>query len=311
MNLFRLCGKAVWWRSIAIALAMLELTIPAAFATESGASVYPIGAETVMPGLLPGPGANLFAEFTNFYQANSLVNGKGQSAVPGFHLGVSAFAVKFVHNWGLHILGGTLASGAALPYLYESLNLPFGKGSKTGFSNPDIEPAVIIYERGAWHWWYGADVFTPGFQYSKNDLVNIGQHNFAYAPSAAFTYFPEHKTEISSKVQYIVNGKDSATDYRSGNELVWEYDAMQSIGKRVAVGGNGFFYKQTTDDAQNGLTLQDSRGRDFAFGPEVRCRVGAKLELIGKYQRDMLVQNRPVGNSFWIQLGLPLGHPHE
>jgi len=310
MNLFSVC-KAACSRSSAMILATLGLTLPAAFATESGASVYPAGVETVLPGLTPGPGASLLAEFTDFYQANSLVDGKGQSAVPGFHLRVSAVALKFVHNWGVHVLGGTLVSYVALPYLYESLSLPFGKGSKTGFSNPDIQPVAVAYSRGAWHWWYGADVFTPGFQYNKHDLVNIGQHNFAYAPSGAFSYFPEHKTEISSKFQYIMNGKDSATGHRSGNEFVWEYVAMQNIGKHVAVGGNGYFYKQTTDDVQNGLSLPGSRGRNFAFGPEIRWRVGSKLELIGKYQRDMLVENRPAGNSFWIQLGLPLGHPHE
>jgi len=310
MRSFITRGKAIRSRSFGV-LFTLGLTLPAAFATESGGSVYAVGAETVMPGVRPGPGANVFAEFTNFYQSNSLVDSKGQAALPGFHLGVSAFAVKFLHNWGVHVLGGTLVSGAAVLYVDETLTLPSGKGSKAGFSNPDIEPAVIAYDRGAWHWWYGADIFAPGFQYNKRDLVNIGQHNFAYAPSGAFTYFPQRSTEISSKVQYIVNGKDSATDYRSGNELVWEYDAMQNISKRVAVGGNGFFYKQTTDDAQNGLALQASRGRDFAFGPEIRCRVGAKLELIGKYQRDMLVQNRAVGNSFWFELGLPIGRPHE
>jgi hypothetical protein len=299
------------WRRIAMGLALATAAISLASATENGASVYPAGVETVVPGLTPGPGASLFAEFNNFYQANRLVNSKGETFLPGFHLGVSAFAVKFVHNWGIHFLGGTLVSYAAVPYLYESLNLPFGKGSKAGFGNPDIQPVALAFERGAWHWWYGADVWTPGFQYKKNDLVNIGQHNFAYAPSAAFSYFPKHQTEVSSKVQYVVNRRDSATGYTSGNELVWEYAAMQNIGKRVAVGGNGFFYKQTTDDAQNGLAVPGSRGRDFAFGPEIRCRVGAKLELIGKYQRDMLVENRPVGNSLWIQLGLPLGRPHE
>lgn len=283
-----------------------------ALATESGASVYPAGVETVLPGLTPGPGANLLAEFTNFYQSNSLVNSKGESVLPGFHLGVSAIAFKFVHNWGVHVLGGTLVSYAALPYLYETLSLPVGKGSNSGFSNPDIQPIAIAYERGDWHWWYGADVFTPGFSYNKSDLVNIGQHNFAYAPSGAFSYFPKHRTEISSKFQYIINGKDGATDYRSGNELVWEFDGMQNITKRLAVGGNGFFYLQTTNDVQNGLVAAaGNRGRDLGFGPEIRCRVGSKLELIGKYQRDMLTENRPVGNSFWIQMGLPLGHPHE
>ena len=264
-----------------------------------------------MPGMTPGPGASLFAEFENFYQANKLVDGKGHSEIPGFHLGVSAFAVKFVHNWGVHFLGGSLVSYGAVPLLYESLTLPFAQGAKTGIGNPVIQPVAVAYARGAWHWWYGMDLFTPGFQYNKNDLINIGQHNFAYAPTSACTYLPRRTTEISSKVQYIVNGKDNQTQYQSGHELVWEYDAMQNITKKIAVGGNGYFYKQTSDDLQNGLAVPGgNRGRDLAFGPEIRWHVG-RLALIGKYQRDFLAQNRAVGNAFWVQFGLPIGHPHE
>ena len=148
--------------------------------------------------------------------------------------------------------------------------------------------------------------------YTKNALFNVGQHNFAYDPEGAFSYMPNHGSlEISSKFQYIVNGIDGQTNYKSGQEFVWEYDGMKKVSKNLAVGVNGFWYQQFTNDIQNGLKVGDgNRGRDFAFGPEIRYRLGA-FELIGKYEKDMLVENRPIGNSFWFQLGVPLGHPHE
>jgi len=289
----------------------MGLMITVAFASENGGSVYPAGVETVFPGITPGPGASLLAEFNDFYQANSLVNSKGQSQIPGFHLGVSAFAVKFEHNWGVHLLGGTLVTSAALPYLYETLTLPFGQGSKTGFGNPLIEPAAVAYDRGAWHWYYAMDFFTPGFEYNKSDLVNIGQHNFAYSPVGAITYLPTHSTEISTRVEYIINCKDNATDYQSGHELVADYAVMQNVSKKVAIGVNGFVYTQTTDDMQNGASVPGgNRGRDLAIGPQIRLHF-FKLPLIAKYTRDTLAQNRAVGNSFWVQLGVPIGHPHE
>ena len=285
-------------------------TIGVAGATEGGASVYPAGVETVMPGLMPGSGGTLFLEFDNFYQANSLAGPTGQSLVPGFHLRVSAVAPKFVHNWGLHLLGGELVSSAAVPFLYEHLNAPFGKGSKSGVGNPDFGVADIAYHRGAWHWWYGVDVFTPGAQYDKGALLNIGQHNYATAPVGAFTYLPNGgRTELSSRVEYIVNFTDPATNYRSGHELIWEYDAMQSVTKKLAIGANGDYYQQTTDDLQNGLVLSGTRARSVMVGPEIRYHLG-RTELILKYQKETLAQNKPCGNSFWFQIGLPLGH-HE
>ena len=85
--------------------------------TEGSGSVYPIGAETVMPGLTPPPGQTMFAEFNLNYTANSLLNGQGQSAVPGFRLSVSGFAPKITHNWGVPLLGrnaGQLGRGSHL-----------------------------------------------------------------------------------------------------------------------------------------------------------------------------------------------------
>jgi hypothetical protein len=109
----------------------------------------------------------------------------------------------------------------------------------------------------------------------------------------------------------MVNGIDGQTHYKSGQEFVWEYDAMKKITRNLWVGGNGFWYQQFTDDLQNGAKVgAGNRGRDLAFGPEIRYRAGS-FELIAKYEKDMLVENRPVGNSFWFQLGVPVGHRGE
>jgi len=168
----------------------IAATIAVAGATEKGASVYPTGAETVMPGLMPATGGSVFEEFNNFYQANALVGANGVNLVPGFHLRVAAAAAKLVHTWGLHLLGGELVSSAAVPVLYEHLSAPFGKGDKSGIGNADIGVAAIAYHKKAWHWWYGLEEYLPGAQYNKTALLNVGQHNFATAVDGAFTYMP-------------------------------------------------------------------------------------------------------------------------
>jgi len=282
-----------------------------AYATETSGSVYPVGAETELTGTAPGPGQTLLVNFENFYMANGLANSKGQSEIPGFHLRVGAAAVKVVHNWGISILGGTLVSAAALPLIYEHVDGPF-RADKTGIGNPDIEVGAVTYVKGSWHWWYGFDMYTPGFSYNKNDLINIGQHNFAYAPLGAISYLPEKGgVEFSSKIQYIINQTDSATDYKSGREFIWEYAGMKNVTKHLALGMNGYWYQQTSNDLLNGLMLGDGiRGRDFTFGPQIRAEVGHFL-LIAKYQKDSLVENRPMGHSLWFEFGVPLGHPHQ
>jgi hypothetical protein len=282
-----------------------------ATATENGASVYPVGAETVLPGLTPGPGGTMFYEFTLFYQANALINSAGRNEVPGFHLSFQAVALKVAHNWGVRFLGGSLVSAAAVPLEFESVTTPGGTFGKEGLGNPELGVAYLAYHKGAWHWFYGLDVYTPGFAYTKNTPINLGQHNFATVPVGAFSWLPNlGHTEVSSRFQYIVNYTDPATNYRSGKEFTWEFDGMRNVTKKIAVGVNGFYYQQTTDDLLDKVTVGDgNRGRDVAIGPEVRVHVG-HMALIAKYQRDTLVENKPCGNMFWIQMGLPLGR-HE
>jgi len=283
------------------------LSAAAAGAAENGVSVYPAGVETILPGLMPPAGKTLFVEFNNFYQANGLMDGNGHSLIPGFHLRVAAVAPKLVHNWGVKALGGTLVSSIAVPFLYEHLTGPFGSVHKSGVGNPDLGILAVAYSRGAWHWWYGVDEYLPGAQYHQSDLLNIGQHYFATAPEGAITYLPRHgKNEFSAKLQYIVNAGNPADQYHAGQEFVGEYAAMQNLSKKLSVGVNGYYYRQTTDDRQNGMLVEDgNRGRAFAAGPEIQYHFG-EVALILKYQKEAWVQNRTAGNSFWFQIGVPL-----
>ena len=294
----------------AACIVFMSLTAVWTAGTEGSGSVYPIGAETVMPGLTPAAGQTMFAEFSTTYQANGFLDGQGHSSVPGFKLAVYAFAPKITHNWGVHLLGGELVSWAAFPFANVMLQTPAGRYSTTGISNP-LVGTDVAYNRGNWHWWYGLDLMTPAPVYHKGGPINVGQHNFATTPSGAFTYLPHHgRTEISSRLQYIVNYTDSATQYHSGNELLWEYVAMHNFTKKLAVGANGYIYQQTTDDRlMDVIYAGGNRGRDLAIGPEVHYQLGSMV-LIAKYFRDTLVENRPHGNAFWVEFAVPLSHGH-
>ena len=135
----------------------LMVMVGAAYATEGSGERLPCRSRDGHAGQMPAPGGTMFAEFDDFYQANELVGSNGHALLPGFHLRVGAVAVKVVHNWGVHVLGGTLVSSGALPLLYVHLDAPFGKGDKTGIGNPDVE-TLVAYSKGSLHWWYGFDV---------------------------------------------------------------------------------------------------------------------------------------------------------
>lgn len=297
-----------FWRSLVMCSIAVALLPTGVRATENGACVYPVGVETVLPGLTSPPKRTMFEEFTILYTANQMNNSSGVSSVPEFKLRVFANAIRILHNWNIPVLGGKLNSNIAIPTIYERLHNAQGNFNKFGLSNVDIGVLQVGYNTGPLHWFYKGDVFLPGAPYVKTDIIYTGQHNYAAGPVSGLTWLPRHgELEASSKFLYIVNFHDTASHYRSGNEFVWEYDAMKEVSKRMALGVNGYFYQQTTNDMQNGLTAGDGfRGRDLAVGPEARIHFGKRSVLAVKYIRDTLVENKPKGNAFWFQMGIPV-----
>lgn len=296
------------WRCLMVSLLAGVLLSAAAHATENGASVYPVGAETVLQGMMPPPRETGLFTFTVFYPPNEMDNSTGQSAVLEFKTRVFANAPKIEHNWGVPVLGGMLASTIGIPLVYQQLRVEPGKYDKFGLGNILLVPVGVTYNKGNWHWFYQGDFFLPGTPYSSSAVLNIGQHDFAAGPTGAFTYLSDKaRWEASSKVDYIVNFRDGVTKYRSGNELTWEYTAMRAVWKKASIGVNGYLYQQTTDDQLNGAAVAGgNRGRDLAIGPQLRVFFGAHSAFALKYYRDTLVENKPRGNAFWFQLGLPL-----
>jgi len=283
----------------------LSLAIPAR-ATENGASVFPVGVETVMTGMYPHPGKTMFYEYTAFYEANQTVNGKGVSAAPEFSLRVVATAFKISNTWHYKFLGGNLNSNIAIPAIYQQLHVQPGKFEKYAIGNVDIVPLGLVYHREITHWYCEADAFMPGTGYSQSDVLNIGQHNLAVGPVCGITVLPNHgKTEISARNSYFFNGPDKNTHFHSGNEYFTEFNLAQAINKRAALALNGFIYQQTTDDKQNLVSfLNGNRGRDLGIGPQLRINLPHGGMAV-KYLRDTLVENKPKGNAFWFQIAVP------
>ncbi len=296
----------------ALPLSIAILAAGVASATENGASVYPVGVETVMPGMMPPPHGTMFYEYTAQVSANQMDDANGnKEPVPEFKLRVFAVAVKFVHNWGWNFLGGTVESNVAVPFVDQELHVPPGKFTKFALGNVSLSPLGVRYAKGHLHFFYEGDIWFPGSGRSATDVLNIGQNNYAAGPVGGFTYL-KGREEISSKLQYIINLEDSATTYQSGNEFTWEFDGMHGICKQVAVGVNGFLYQQTTDDKLADVVFNGgNRGRDLGIGPEVRFNLITHGGFAVKYLRDTMVENRAPTNAFWFQLAVPITIGHR
>jgi hypothetical protein len=290
-------------------ITLLVLSPITATATENGSSVYPAGVDTVMPAMNPPANESMVFNYNAYYFANEMDNNLGKSALPEFKLRVYANAWKFMHTWNVHVLGGELQSNVAFPFIYQRLHVP-GEGAEQRFSlgNTQLAPLGIGWVTGSNHNLHvNAEFngFLPDAGYAALQLVNPGQHYYAVGPDASFTYLPG-KNEVSSKLMYLVNFADPTTSYHNGNQFTWEFDGMRQVSHRFAIGGNGYWFDQTTNDSQIGQVFADgNRRKTVDLGPELRINLphgGCAF----KYEQDLYVRNSPRGSTLWFQWALPI-----
>jgi hypothetical protein len=60
-------------------------------------------------------------------------------------------------------------------------------------------------------------------------------------------------------------------------------------------------FKQVTGDSGQGALMGDFKGQVFAVGPQLKYDY-RNMAFSVKYQREMLVENKPEGNKFWLNL---------
>jgi hypothetical protein len=134
-----------------LVLCMIAAAAPRIWATENGVSGYPVGIETLMTGLQPGPHFTVGYVFSTYYFANELDNSEGKKALPEFKIRVSSTAFKATHNWGWRFAGGTLASQLAVPLVDEKIDTPGGLDSKFGVANLYIVLVNLSYHTERFH----------------------------------------------------------------------------------------------------------------------------------------------------------------
>ena len=113
---------------------------------------------------------------------------------------------------------------------------------------------------------------------------------------------------MSAKFLYAFNSCNKATNYRSGNEASVEFGTGYRLSQALAVGVNGYLYRQTTDDEQSGVAVnsQGNRDRVNALGSYLCFNPTPSWSLAAMLRNDFNVRNRPQGTRLWLQLRVPL-----
>ncbi len=281
----------------ALGLALLALACSSAQAKEGG-DQYPNGAENWFAGAVPPPG-DYFINYAGHYNAHPYA---GSQKVDAVKLGAWFDALRYVHVTQQKVWGADWAWHVIVPLVQLTLETPGGRHNKSGLGDVTINPFILAWHSPEWHYAIGLDINLPTGAYDKNDAANIGAHYASAEPILAFSYLGQNGSEVSSKFMYNIKAKNSATDYRSGNEFHMDYTLGHHFGP-WAVGISGYYLKQITKDVQYGAVVGDgNKGQVLAYGPSVKYTTTSGTHLIAQWQHETQVENRPGGDKLWVKV---------
>ena len=151
----------------------------------------------------------------------------------------------------------------------------------------------------------GLDFVAPTGRYKSTDPVNIGRNYWSLQPLYTVSYINPTGFNGDFKATLNINGKNSATQYASGDEFILDYSAGYGLGNGWVVGVGGYVYEQLNNDKQNGVSLANSKASSFAIGPSLKYDNGKGWFITAKLQKEMNAKNRPEGTALWVKTVIP------
>lgn len=290
--------------SISIALLSSVLFTAKVSATESGGSVYPLGVQTVVPGIMLAPG-NYLLNYNTLVNSNSLNDNQGNSSLPNAKLRVEAHALRYIHVFnGITFANADVGFEAAAAYTRIKLTAHAAPFLNIDSRDNGIGDLTLGPSLG----WHGRDthelltflVTLPTGAYDANRGVNAGRNYTALQLSYGVTHFI-YGLEISAMFKGIYNFKNHATHYKSGAESDMDYGINYHFRSPWFVGVGGYWHEQLTDDTVNGQSVNGNgnRVREFTAGPQVgygSATGGIYLSVTHKFY----ARNTSNGNQIWL-----------
>jgi hypothetical protein len=276
-------------------------------AAVEGAVQYPHGAEGFMAGALPPPGTYLLAYGIHYAGVRKDDRGDNVTTPAGdkVELQVNAIALRAVHMTDIQLLGAQLGMHAIVPFFDNVVTIGGRSDTATNLGDVTFAPAILAWHRPTVHWAVAVDVMAPTGAYDRQRALgnNVGAHYWSFEPLAAVTWMPGAGWEVDTKAMYNLKTTNTATSYRSGDELHMDWAVGKSIGDAFKLGLSGYADWQLQNDRANGVDVPDggNRARYLAVGPELAYQTGG-TSLVAKWQNELVARNAFQGGRVILKL---------
>ncbi len=312
--------------SIACACALATLSR----AEEGGSAHYMPGATASFIDAFPAkPGGLAVLDYFTYYDANAPANRRlalGGLLTAGIDATVYANTVAGIYQTPWQVLGGGLAFGAAVPYVWMDVRgqaQRIGPGGVPGpfFSRTDsadgigdmtLFPFMLGWTNLAPDLKLDArlGIYAPTGDYEKGRLANVGKNYWTFEPGIMASWLSSKiGTEISLFTGVDCNTENDVTDYTSGTALHLDLTIAQHLpllGGFIGAGANGFYYQQLTGDSGSGARLGDLEGMTLGVGPVLSYvhPIGRNQLLVElKWLPELDVEKRLKGDFVWFKVG--------
>ena len=192
------------------------------------------------------------------------------------------------------------------------------KGSAGGWGDMTASPLILQWDeqtigRVRIDRRFVLDFDLPVGQYRRQSSVNLSSHAYTVHPYYAITIRPGKRFETSLRVHYLWNAINHAPPLATGAQSTQAGQAVHfnaTVGYALPhgfwVGPNGYFLKQVSAPAINGVTIRDSPEQVGAIGPGVMWNRG-RCVLYANAYHEIGAENRPQGNSLVLRVQWLLG----
>jgi hypothetical protein len=301
-------------------------------AEEGGSAHYFPGAAASFIDAFPGqPGGIAVLNYLTYYDASAGGGRRlplGGFLTTGLEATVYSDTVVAVYQTPLELLGGGLAFGLALPYVWmevEGQAQRIGPGgvldpvvrnirdTDNGLGDMTIFPFMLGWTNLLPDFKLDTrlSIYAPTGEYEAGRLANVGKNYWTFEPGIMASWLSSKiGTEVTLYTGVDFNTRNDDTDYQSGTSLHLDLTVAQHLpllGGFVGVGANGFYYQQISGDSGSGAVLGGFEGMTIGVGPVLSyVRQIGKTQLLAelKWLPELDVDKRFDGDYVWFKLGV-------
>jgi hypothetical protein len=279
-----------------------------AFSMEGGQSPYFKGFRDFMTGVVPATGLQVRHDIYMYSGTERSTVPQGQLTV-GLKVFSNILSATYVTPY--RIFGGDYAvavrGGVSNVQSDQRLVMPpprptlTATGDLTALNDIVINPLIVGWHAGNFHWNFATSVWLPAGNYDKSRIANTGRNVWAVSPQLGATYFdPKSGWEISGAAIYVVNFMNADTNYRSGDIVHFDFAVGKMLSSQFKLGVVGYHAQQLTPDSGSGAILGDRKLRITGIGPGATFTFfvnDVATTLVAKYYREFNAQNTTQGDA--------------